>query len=264
MKYTIAGFNQAKIIEYGLDLIDAYILRWYVDFLPKLSRIENSGRSYYWVKYQQIIEDLPCLGINNREVIARRFNKFIEAGIMDKFVNKDGGSFTCFTLNNKYLTLVEGSTEKSIGIDSKVDTPIDSKVDTKDSSIKKNSSIKLNKENIKENLDNILVNQEMDLTTNFTNEEKSAIKDWLGYKKEKRDGYKPIGIKVLITKLSTEKSNGCNIIQAINESISNNWKGIIFDKGYPPVGRYQVNGKIKNSTYETLKRCNSQDFSEKF
>ena len=144
MKYTIEGFNQKKLVEFKLNITDAIILRWYVDFLPKMAQITHNGASYTWVKYQAIIDDLPAIEITNKQVIARRFDKFVNAGIMEKYISKDGGNFTCFRLTQKYLELVstvEVSTQKSIPIDSKVDTPIDSKVDTKDSSINLNSSI---------------------------------------------------------------------------------------------------------------------------
>ena len=144
MKYTIEGFSQAKLVELKLNAVDALILRWYVDFLPNMTTIDFNGKRYTWVKYSAVIADLPSIEITNNQVIARRFDKFVNAGIMEKHVERNGGNFTCFRLTEEYLSLVDGSTlksapstQKSIGIDSKVDTPIDSKVDTKDSSIKK-------------------------------------------------------------------------------------------------------------------------------
>ena len=77
MKYTIEGFSQHKLVEFGLDSIDALILRWYVDFLPKMSSTIHDGVEYRWVKYQAVIDDLPILGINNRINIARHFDKFV-------------------------------------------------------------------------------------------------------------------------------------------------------------------------------------------
>lgn len=147
MKYTIEGFNQAKLVELNLDGNDALILRWYVDFLPKMTTITFNGIEYKWVKYQAVIDDLPILGINNKNNIARRFDKFVQSGIMEKHVHKDGGNFTTFKLTMKYIELVEVSTQKDIPIYSKVESylpesrkGIYSKVETKDSSIN-NSSI---------------------------------------------------------------------------------------------------------------------------
>lgn len=143
MRYTVEGFNQAKLVEFGLDIIDAMILRWYVDFLPKMTTLELNGKRYCWVKYSAVIEDLPCVGIKNSQVMARRFDNLVSSGVMEKHVERKQGNFTCFRLTNKYLILVEGSTQKSEAPDLKVNTPStfestppDLKVETKDPSIK--------------------------------------------------------------------------------------------------------------------------------
>lgn len=104
MKYTIEGFSQQMLVDYNLDSVDTLILRWFVDFQPKMIKITNGGQDFLWVKYQTIIDDLPILGITNREVIARRFGKLEKAGIMQKFLSKDGGVFTSFRLTEKFLT----------------------------------------------------------------------------------------------------------------------------------------------------------------
>lgn len=148
MKYTIEGFSQAKLVEFKLNISDANILRWFVDFLPKMSKIDDNGITYYWVCYQQVINDLPALEITNSEVIRRRFDKFVNAGIMIKTVIKRGGSFSVFALTQKYLELVEHSTQKSTPLDPNIElerrksrTGSDLEVEPKDSSIK-NTSIK--------------------------------------------------------------------------------------------------------------------------
>lgn len=70
-------------------------------------------------------------------------------------------------------------------------------------------------------------------THQFTEPEQLAIKTWLQHKKEKRQPYKPTGLKTLLSILENEKSKGCDIIQAIHISISNaSWSGIVYDKGY--------------------------------
>jgi len=66
----------------------------------------------------------------------------------------------------------------------------------------------------------------------FNSNEQQAINDWLAYKKEKRQSYKPLGLSKLFKSLQQEKSKGCNIIEAIDSSITNNWQGIVFNKGY--------------------------------
>lgn len=61
--------------------------------------------------------------------------------------------------------------------------------------------------------------------------EQDIFDDWLSYKSERKESYKPTGLKSLITQLKKHKENGCNIVEAINVAMSNNWKGIIWEKG---------------------------------
>jgi hypothetical protein len=76
MKYTIQGFSQEKMLVLGMDPTDALLLRWFVDFKDS-GRMETQilhEKIYYWIKYSQIMEDLPCLGIEKR-AIQRRLKK---------------------------------------------------------------------------------------------------------------------------------------------------------------------------------------------
>jgi hypothetical protein len=144
MKYTIEGFNQVELVKMGLNSNDAIILRWFVDFYAtsKMAIVKNeTGQEFKWVKYQAVIDDLPILGITNKQVIARHFDKMVAAGIIEKYIHKQMGVFSCFRITEKFRVLIE----KLKGVDSKVETPIDSKVETKDHSIKENHSIKQGK-----------------------------------------------------------------------------------------------------------------------
>ena len=141
MKYTVEGFNQVELVKMGLNSNDAVILRWFVDFYAtgKMAIVKNeTGQEFKWVKYQSVIDDLPILGITNKQVIARHFDKMVTAGIIEKYIHKQMGVFSCFRITEKFRVLIE----KLKGVDSKVETPIDSKVETKDHSIKENHSIK--------------------------------------------------------------------------------------------------------------------------
>jgi hypothetical protein len=147
MKYTINGFQQKKLLEYGLDGIDAYILRWFVDFYHtgKMAKVEYDSKTFLWVNYKAVIEDIPIINIKSKDVIARRFKKMVNCGLMEHYTKKEGGMYSCYKLvEKKYRELIE----KKHPSDSKVGTPptlksepSDSKVGTKDSSIK-DSSIK--------------------------------------------------------------------------------------------------------------------------
>lgn len=61
---------------------------------------------------------------------------------------------------------------------------------------------------------------------------KEKLKSWFVYKKEKGDGYTPTSAKILILTVIDKLSyfSQDEIISAIDLSISNNWKGIVWDK----------------------------------
>lgn len=60
---------------------------------------------------------------------------------------------------------------------------------------------------------------------------KEGLKEWLAYKQERKEPYKPIGFKKLITEVKnrTEKHGGFAVVGAMEKSMANNWKGIIWD-----------------------------------
>ena len=139
MKFTVEGFSQSVLIEMGLDHADALILQWFSDFqgTGKMKTMILQGEEFSWVKYQAVIDDLPCLCIKNRESVSRRFKNLCEVGVLEMVVHKVGGTFTMFKKGPEYYKLLQG------GVDSKVDPAplksrggVDSKVDPKDSSIR--------------------------------------------------------------------------------------------------------------------------------
>ena len=55
MKYTIEGFNQREVIKLGnLDIVDLVILRWIVDFEPKMTKKEIDNEIYIFNKKKLI------------------------------------------------------------------------------------------------------------------------------------------------------------------------------------------------------------------
>lgn len=151
MRYTVEGFNQKRLVELGLDSTDAVILRWFVDFCNsgKMAIISYQGKNYYWVSYQAVIDDLPIIGITNRNNIARRFQKNVDCGLMEKYVKMNGGTYTGFRLvEDVYITLIQDIKEEGALLK---DRALDySKVDPKDYSINNTTSEEV--ENIKNKL----------------------------------------------------------------------------------------------------------------
>ena len=60
---------------------------------------------------------------------------------------------------------------------------------------------------------------------------KESMKEWLAYKLERKEPYKPIGFKNLIAEVynRTKKHGDSTVIEVMKRSMSNNWKGIIWD-----------------------------------
>ena len=59
----------------------------------------------------------------------------------------------------------------------------------------------------------------------------SAVNDWLQYKAEKREPYKPQGLKSLVTEIknNADRYGDTAVIKVITQSMSNNYRGIVFD-----------------------------------
>lgn len=67
---------------------------------------------------------------------------------------------------------------------------------------------------------------------NSKQELQNAFDDWLAYKKERREAYKPVGLRNLITQIENKAAEyGDETVAAlIRECMASNWKGIIFDR----------------------------------
>ena len=61
---------------------------------------------------------------------------------------------------------------------------------------------------------------------------KEKLMEWLSYKKERKESYKETGLRSLITETHKhEQKNGATaVIDVINLSMSNGWRGIIWDR----------------------------------
>ena len=66
----------------------------------------------------------------------------------------------------------------------------------------------------------------------FSQEIKVAIKTWLDYKKEKGQTYKKTGLKTLLNKIKTAviELGEQAVINGVENSISNNYSGLFFEK----------------------------------
>jgi uncharacterized phage protein (TIGR02220 family) len=108
MKYTVMGFSQEKLIELGLDMKDAMILRYFIDFKDtKKMRCEViDGETYHWVKYEGIAEEYPILKLSNEDSVYRRLKKLVKASILKHKTIKNKGTYSYYALGESYLELI--------------------------------------------------------------------------------------------------------------------------------------------------------------
>lgn len=108
LKYTIEDFNQEKLIKLGLDLVDAMILRYFIDFMntKKMKARVVEGECYYWLSYDAVIKEFPILNLNTRDSVYRRFKKLVEAGVLKHVTIRENGTYAFYTVGEKYEELL--------------------------------------------------------------------------------------------------------------------------------------------------------------
>lgn len=107
MKYTIFGFKQSELVRFGLDTIDALILRYFVDFRDsgRMDREEINGGIYHWVKYDSIIEDLPILSLK-KDSIYRRLKRMTKTDIIRHETIRENGTYSYYGIGSNFIKLI--------------------------------------------------------------------------------------------------------------------------------------------------------------
>ena len=168
MKLFVNGFSQEAVLSmvdtvkdsHGkdktirIDCTDLEILRWLVDFYPKMRKIKDGEDEYAFFTYKKVLEDLPILNVS-KHALADRFRKMEHFGILklkcDK--NKDG-TFTYVGLGDAYVSLISTSKAHSVNAQQgcqSAESAVVSQLNTKNSklynrelnNIKKNSKKKV-------------------------------------------------------------------------------------------------------------------------
>lgn len=67
---------------------------------------------------------------------------------------------------------------------------------------------------------------------NFGEELEETVRDWLEYKREKRQNYKAVGLKTLLGQIKryAERYGDDAMIELIRDSMASNYQGITFDR----------------------------------
>lgn len=118
MKYTIEGFSQeaalsmqATITENGntktikLDIVDLTILRWIVDFYPRMKKTIIDGDEYVWFDYSAFVEDMPLLGLS-KQSLYKRCIKMGQLGILKHKTIRSNGTYSYYGFGPEYQRLI--------------------------------------------------------------------------------------------------------------------------------------------------------------
>lgn len=175
MRYTIEGFSQTEAIKFrrtetikrknprtgvyedketvvALDCTDLVILRWLVDFWPRMIKVEIGGVQYAWLSYKDAIKDMPLLGVK-KAAFALRLKKMVSFGILTHKTVKSNGTFSYYGFGPEYMRLAdtdrareiyEGEQNSVEGVHKILDTPTQNFSDQIDSSTKDSSTRKPN------------------------------------------------------------------------------------------------------------------------
>lgn len=118
MKYTIEGFSQeaalsmqATITENGrtktikLDIVDLTILRWIVDFYPRMKKTIIDGDEYVWFDYSTFVEDMPLLGLS-KQSLYKRCIKMGQLGVLKHKTVRSNGTYSYYGFGPEYSRLI--------------------------------------------------------------------------------------------------------------------------------------------------------------
>lgn len=108
LEYSIHGFSQEKAIELELDDRDLLILKWFVKFKDSDKMVSKiiSDDKYYWIRYDGVKDDIPISKMK-KDTIYRRLKKMCKIGVLKHKTVKQGGTYSYYTLGDKYRTLID-------------------------------------------------------------------------------------------------------------------------------------------------------------
>lgn len=116
MKHTIMGFRQDKLIKFGLDIIDASILRYFIDFKESngMNTREVEGHIYYWLRYDAVLREFPIFRMK-KCTVQSRFFKLRDAGMLTHLVVREKGTYSFFGIGENYKELItrDGAEEEN-------------------------------------------------------------------------------------------------------------------------------------------------------
>jgi hypothetical protein len=248
VKYTILCFNQEKALELGFDVEDLLIIRWFVDFYSssKMIKMNVGDKTYAWVNYSRVIEDIPILNMK-KDTLSRRMKKICETGIMEHETLKQGGTFSLYKLTDKYDQLIstdkktEGTDKKTEGTEKipegygKNSQPVTDKNPEQNINLLNNNSIKdINTYSTKEELlhpknEDVGKNRKKEsvnsVIAEYTESKdlQDALHDFVDMRTKARKPLTVRAMKLSLNELDKLAVDDVTKIAIVNQSIMHNW-----------------------------------------
>ena len=180
MKDSILGFNQPKVLSLvkevkdektekittiSIDVEDLLILSIIADLSNRKSirKVILEDGQYSWISYNLILEDLPILRIDKKQ-LRRRLDKLVEFDLIDLKVERVNGSgtFVYIKIGQMYEELKYGKADENMG-GQKSTEGMDKKVyGGGQKSTPKDSSMKQGEEDNKEGIDKSIPKKKAD------------------------------------------------------------------------------------------------------
>jgi len=108
MKYSILGFNQAKVMETNLDLTDLVLLEYIIQAngSPKMTHLICDDIPYVWINHNKLQEDLPILGISEGTLRNRLSTLKKEGFLLSTTERNSRGSKTFYSVSELTINLL--------------------------------------------------------------------------------------------------------------------------------------------------------------
>lgn len=255
MKYSILGFNQERVLALtkevkdekngktttiSIDVDDLLILSVIADIQNRKSirKVILEDGQYAWISYNVILEDLPILRIDKKQ-LRRRLDKLVEFELIDLKVERVNGSgtFVYIKIGKEYEALKYNIDEESKytsgqksaeGVDKNVHGG-GQKCPPKDSLTKQEDNNKEDKEERDKSLSKKDKRYDANADLSYVDAPYAAIwQEWLDYKKEIKKQYKTQrGAESQYKVLKKYANNNPILANAIVKiSIEHSWDGL--------------------------------------
>lgn len=108
MMYCVEGFSQKVAVEFDLYGEDLILLRWMVNFANTGEMVKmraEDGNEYLWVNYKYVLEELPIIRCNKRN-LTTRLQRLVKAGVLINTTLKQGGTYSLYRFGPKLKELM--------------------------------------------------------------------------------------------------------------------------------------------------------------